>query len=146
MLPRNYRDRLVRCGANAGVDGLRYWCVVRDELSCGTPSHAWQYKWVRPFCVDTPPFDVTRRRLRDGSAKRLPEEIRGRLGQPQPLFSQTQPEKYHPSFTLRVKAMVCAPVPVFSVILTKHYHRLCFYQPQLRHHIASSQREPQSEI
>lgn len=27
----------LRCGAIPGVGGYQYWCVVRDELSCGTP-------------------------------------------------------------------------------------------------------------
>lgn len=31
------------------------------------------------------------------------------------------------SAVVHVKGMACAPVPVFSVIPTKHYRRLCFY-------------------
>ena len=42
--------RSVRGGANAGDQcgfvGLLAWCVVRDELSCGTPAGLGGQKWV----------------------------------------------------------------------------------------------------
>jgi hypothetical protein len=122
-------DRGVRClrtlWRNSGGWWVEYWCVVRDELSCGTPvmlggevvgPTALRTTAVGRSC-NTKGVYATERP--DACLREFAETLDSHNRSPQ------ERRNYH-RVARHVQGIACAPVPVFSVIPTKHYRRLCF--------------------